>query len=623
MLNSEYAQQCVIAIKEFISNSTHNGFGDLQVLNFTERDYGFLISEFHSLETLAESEEFIGLVIPEEGDLTTSDWAFHQELTQRQVFAEQLRGETLGTLVDAIPKHDFATIQSRTFIRAHPTRHFHAYKCRTCSGAGQEPCCVCSGRGWTPCNGCNGSGRVSRLRQVRTHSGHTKSEWRNETCAGCLGSGRATCRPCFGEGLVACIPCDGHGDMTVITSTNTYTTPLFKSVFSNELPDYVSSAVSKIGYSKLANYCSVDLEFSQKDVENNEALFEYSCSMHFCELTVKYSNHISKWVLYGFTPNILRSDNALEPFLKDDANSLTSACSCWLLLRPWFFVAAHKALNSFMQSRIHREVLAAHNGGLSTELIANKIGYSLSANYIGHSLRSLRRVILALGIWSKIFIATVTIILGIAFALFMVYLISHGQHLYFAKEQARQTLFPWSTHGGIYLFSTLFSIPVALIGLIASRWFLRRLIKRAGGDALLIFANNNHFFTGKAFAFFTAVITSISIANFYSKWPMWVDRNGLLYGLIQFTPPSEISDGPVTKRQPAGYNQPNRQKSKIPIPSPDAQPKTPAVLHQPNLPGITSQPNNAEIRYYCEASRLFYPQVSECPAGWVTPSTKP
>lgn len=46
------------------------------------------------------------------------------------------------------------------------------------------------------------------------------------------------------------------------------------------------------------------------------------------------------------------------------------------------------------------------------------------------------------------------------------------------------------------------------------------------------------------------------------------------------------------------------------------QPSGPVALPPAVAPGVATIPSESSVKFWCDATKSFYPQVTECPSGW-------
>lgn len=550
---SQYSNACQIVADEYIERSTRFGATDLKVLEALPTVRRFKVKVLHSLEVISEAKDYQGVIEAEDGDFSTADWSWYQQEVQKQAKAELARVKTLEDLVIAVKTQPYAAISDKSRIRSHPRRLFHTYKCGECHGYGQVTCHGCNGSGTVGCSGCGGDGRVScswcygsgsvsEQHQVRDYTGHYRTETRYRscyhcsggrvTCSGCGGSGRNTCRACSGSGHVTCRTCAGHGYLTRITSTSTYTALEFSGLYSQGTPDYVHEALCRAGFPNLEQYGVIEFDGVDMIHEHARADFTYVSIMYFCELSLEITGHQSTWVMYGSPPRIHDVGGILEALLKDDFARLEALGTGWSRMFPWFHHRARRAVVPFMKSEIHQEMVNADYQGFSPSVIAEKVNRSLSEEYINRSLTRLRQTVQTAARWSSlkwtIGIALSSIPLIVSAVTFMERLKLHTMLI----TQDHLVIFPWIsdpqpiwTIGGI-------TIPLSFSGWLFAKWASKRWIRYSGGKQLVDWASRKGVLVGKRTAAAAIVLSALVAIGFFSMWPMWIDREGKLYGTL-------------------------------------------------------------------------------------------
>jgi hypothetical protein len=584
---SKYSTSCLAAADDYIERSTRFGAADLKVLENTPETRRFRIRLRHSLEVISEAKDYQGVLKPGDNDFSSADWDWYQKQVQMQAQAELGREETLNDLVATVKAQPYASISARTAIRTHPRRLFHTYTCGDCHGSGHVTCHGCGGSGAVTCSGCGGGGRVSctscygsgsvqETHQVRDYTGHYRTETRHRpcyrcsggrvTCSGCGGTGRNTCRTCGGSGHLTCGTCGGHGYLTRITSTSTYTQPEFHGFYPEGTPDYVHDALCKAGFSNLQQYGTIEFEAADVTREHSRADFKYQSTINFCELLLEVAGHQSTWILYGEPPRIYDAGGILEVLLKDDFQRLDALGAGWSCLLPWFHRHARRAVAPFMESEVHQEVVDADHQGLAPGVIVEKVNRSVSADYIERSLTRLRQIVQVVGRWSSLKWSIGIAVASIPFTIFGIVLIEHAKPHTMLATQEHMVLFPWASGPQTPWTIALLTVPFSVTGWLFAKRMSHRWIKHAGGKQLLAWAHQKGFLIGKWTALATIAATATVAANFFERWPIWMDKDGKLYGAVAtFQQPQMIEPALFQPREPANHRSPHRpRKLKVP-----------------------------------------------------------
>jgi len=552
-LLSRYSEACQDVAREYVGRSSRFGAVDLRVLESLPETRRFKTNIRYSLEVISEAKDVQGEIPPGDDDFSTVDWSWYQERVQQQAQSELARKETLEELVAAVKSQPYAAIFEKTCVRSHPSRLFHSYICGTCHGSGQITCyrcngsgrvvcSSCGGSGHTSCSRCGGSGSVSEQHQVRDYSGHYRTETRYRacyscsggrvTCSYCGGSGRNTCRVCSGSGLVVCGTCAGHGNMTRITSTSTYTVPEFSGLYPTGTPDYVSEVVRKAGFLNLEQYGVIEFEDANMLPEHARVNIVYSSTIYFCELFMEIAGHQSTWVLYGSPPRIYDTGGILEILLKDDLVRLDALGKEWGRMLPWFYRRARGIVAPFMASEIHQEIVNADYQGLAPEAIVERVNRSLSQEYIEQSLNRLRQVIQVTATWASLKWTAVIALSSIPLIIFGSVFIERSKTHAMLATQDYLIIFPWISGTQPQPDIVFVTIPLSLSGWLFAKWVSGRWLRRTGGKPLVKWASCKGLLIGKWTAA-AVIVSSVVLASwFFNKWPVWMDRNGNLYGIL-------------------------------------------------------------------------------------------
>lgn len=579
---SGYSGSCLAVADDYIKRSTRFGSTDLNVLGDIPETRRFRIRLRHSLEVISDAQDYQGILKPGAEDFSSADWNWYKQQVQEQAQAELGREKTLNDLVATVKAQPYASLSTRTCVRTHPRRLFHTYTCGGCHGSGRVICHCCGGSGSVTCSGCGGSGRVSctscggsgsvhETHQVRDYSGHYRTETRYRSCYSCSGgrvscyrcggSGRNTCQACSGSGHLTCGTCGGHGYLTRITSTSTYTQPEFHGFYPEETPDYVHDALCKAGFSKLEQYGSIEFEAVDIIREHVRADFKYRSAINFCELSLDVAGHQSTWILYGEPPRIYDAGGTLEALLKEDFRRLDALGRGWLRLLPWFHRHARRAVGSFMESEVHQEIVNADHQGLAPSVILERVNRSLSVNYIERSLTRLRQVVQIAGRWSSLKWSIGIAIASIPFAILGVVVMEHTKAHTMLATQEYLVLFPWVSGPQTPWAIALLTMPFSVAGWLFAKWMSHRWVKHAGGKQLVSWARQKGLLIGKWTALTTVAITAIVAANFFERWPVWMDKNGKLYGVVAtFLQPEIIEPARFQPKATEKHRSPHRPR---------------------------------------------------------------
>lgn len=320
--------------------------------------------------------------------------------------------------------------------------------------------------------------------------------------------------------------------MTRITSTSTYTQPEFHGFYPEGTPDYVHDALCKAGFSNLEQYGAIEFEAVDVTREHAQANFKYRSAINFCELSLDVAGHQSTWILYGEPPRIYDAGGTLDALLKDDFQRLDALGAGWSCLLPWFPRHARRAVAPFMESEVHQEIVDADHQGLAPNVIVEKLNRSLSTDYIERSLIRLRQVVQVAGRWSSLKWSIGIAIASIPFTILSVAMMEHAKPHTMLVTQEHLVLFPWISGSQTSWTIALLTVPFSVAGWFCAKWMSHQWIKRSGGKQLVAWARQKGLLIGKWTALATIVTTATVAANFFERWPIWVDKNGKLYGVV-------------------------------------------------------------------------------------------
>lgn len=578
---SQYVIACQTVANEYIGHSTRFGAAELTVLEASPQIRNFNINVHHSLKVISDKKDVQGIVKPGDGDVSIDDSALYQGLVEKQALSELDRKATLEDLVASVKSHPYATVSDRTRIRSHPQRLFHSYECGTCHGSGQITCHGCAGSGKVSCNHCGGSGKVNcpqcfgsgKLSSYVYDNTTNRAETRYRpcfncsggrvTCSSCGGGGWITCGTCRGSGSVICGTCAGHGCFTRITSTHTDTVPTFSGRYPEGTPNYVNEAICKAGFPNLEKYGVIEFDSVDIDHVQVRADFTYRAIMPFCELHLAIHGQRSAWVLYGRPPQIHDTGGILEVLLKDDFTRLDALGTGWSRMLPWFHRQAREAMTPFMESEVHQAIIIADHEGLATSAIREKVNRSLSEEYIERTLSKLRKSIQTAATWSSLKWIFGTALSSIPLIVSAITFMERPNvHAMFATQD-HLLLFPWGAAPQTLLVMAIMTIPISFTGWLLAKWISKRWIRRAGGKHLVNWASRKGLLMGRWTAVAVMVSTTIVAATFFNKWPVWMDREGKLYGTAAVFQPPLLINPPVFRPmgaiKPRGSYNPKRK----------------------------------------------------------------
>lgn len=579
---SKYSSSCLAVANDYIERSTRFGATDLKVLGASPETHRFQIRLRHSLEVISDAKDYYGTLKPGDDDFYSADWNRYQQEVQKQAQAELGREETLNELIVAVKAQPYASISTRTCVRTHGRRLFHPYACSkchgsghvtcyNCGGSGTERCSRCSGSGHTSCTSCGGRGNVQETQQVRDYTGHYHLETRYRpcyscsggrvTCHSCRGSGKTTCLTCSGSGKIICGTCVGHGHLTRITATNTYTLPEFHGFYTEGTPDYVHNALCKAGFANLEQYGTIEFEAIDITREHAQADFIFRGAINFCELSLDLAGHQSTWIMYGEPPRIYDTGGTVEAILQEDFKRLDALEPGWSHLHPGFHRRARQVVASFMESEIHQEIIDADHQGFAPAAIVEKVNRSLSAEYIERSLTRLRQILQSAGSWWSLKCSLGVAVASIPFAILGVTLMELTKPHTMLATQEHLRLFPWITGPLTPWVTALLTVPFSVAGWLLTKWISHRWVKRTGGERLVSWAGQKGLLIGKRTAWIAIAATATVAANFFEKWPIWMDKDGKIYGAVAiFQPPKIIAPAPSQSKKPTRSSQRNDKR---------------------------------------------------------------
>jgi len=286
--------------------------------------------------------------------------------------------------------------------------------------------------------------------------------------------------------------------------------------------------------------------------EHARADFTYNSVMLFCELSLKIAGYQSAWVLYGSPPQIHDVGGILEALLKDDFSRLDALGTDWSRLLPWFHRRARSVVTPFMESEAHQEIINADYQGFPLNLIAEKVHRSLPEEYIERSLVRLQQTIQTATHWSSLKWTIGIILSSILFIISTIAFIQRAESHTMLATQDHLILFPVTSGLETLGAVAFFTIPLSFSGWLFAKWMSKRWIKCSGGKQLVDWASNRGLLFGKLTATSIIVLSTVVATSFFSSWPMWMDREGKLYGTLAiFQVPRIIEPMTVPPKSPA------------------------------------------------------------------------
>ncbi len=216
-----------------------------------------------------------------------------------------------------------------------------------------------------------------------------------------------------------------------------------------------------------------------------------------------------------------------------------------------------------MESEVHQEIVDADHQGLAPSVIVEKVNRSLSAEYIERSLTRLRQTIQAAGRWSSLKWTVGIAAASIPLTVFSVALMEHAKPHTMLTTQDHLVLFPWVSGPQTPWAIALITVPLSFAGWLIAKWMSRRWIKHAGGKQLVAWAHRKGLLIGKWTAIATIAATVTAAANFFGKWPVWMDRDGRLYGAVaMFQQPQLIEPALFQPEGAANPRSPHKARHK-------------------------------------------------------------
>lgn len=547
-----YALDCQNAANQFIEKSTRFGVKDTQFLAVAPSVQALQVGVLHHLEVVSEVAENQGTVNPDADDFATKDWHYYEQLVQEQARAELARVESLSELANVVEDAPFGQIAYRTPIRVHPQRFFHTYTCKHCNGNGNLTCDNCRGSGNVSCYSCGGNGKQSCSSCGGSGTVYSGNSQRSCNCSGgrvtcnsCGGSGDERCNNCNGSGAVTCNNCAGYGCFTRITVTTTYTTPQFDFVANEAAPSYFADIIHHIELPKLAQHGAVALTGEQKNIKEANLLFQYDAKLSICDLSIKVKNHPAKLIMYGEPPKFFDTGGILEKLLNDDFASLNQHVAGTQKLSPLFHHDAQKTLSVFIESEVHQEILKADAQGNSVDAIHVKLHRSVSTNYIKQTLASIKRSVSSVLLWSWAKWTLAIIAAATPIIICMVIYMERAKTHSIEAGADKLILFPWLPNASIAFDVALFTIPITLLGWYLMLWSNKRWLKQTGGATLLDWANNKNLLASKWLAMTACALVLIATSAIFSQNPVWIDKQGALYGKVGVFKAPDVIQAPV------------------------------------------------------------------------------
>ena len=546
-----YIESCKAAATDYIARTTRTGANDVRIVDARAGMHRFPVTLTHRLAVETEVQEHHGEEDAAPGDFTTEDERRYKEEVQTQTVAERARTTSIDALIDDVRSAPYGAVTERTRIRSHPRRLFLYGTCGSCSGKGEGSCGTCHGKGKERCTNCgrdgrvrcprcDGSGEVSYTVSSTDDDGSTSTETRYEscscsdgyaTCPDCGGSRRRTCRTCSGNGTASCDRCSGDGTITTITATHTYTTPAFVATFPAGTPKYVRQILDRIGHPALAQYGRVELREATPSHARSEVRFIYDCTLPCCELTLEIRGRRFRWVLFGTTPQVFDADGALEALVQADFDALGTVAQGRGRWSPLFHWAARRAVSAFMASALNRTIVDATAAGKSDQAIVDEAQRAVSVDYVRTTLERLRRTIQVAAWWSRVkWVAALNVL---AVPMPILALVCRDRHLSrpFAEPAARYFLGTPASFGfdwRMALWTLLLTVPGAALAV----WTSRRWLQRSGGAGAVAWARREKLLLGVRTGALAVVSAAMLIGIVYGRWPLWVDGQGKVYGML-------------------------------------------------------------------------------------------
>lgn len=551
----DYSALCRKATVAYIERFTRFEAVDIAIAEAKAETVAFTVRAHYLLRANTVDSTVQGKLPAEAGDIVAASESEYAVAIRERERAETARRETLDELAETVRNAPFAAITDSRMVRTHPGRILFAYACHACNGRGHRTCNTCNGRGKErcpscvgsgriACRACHGSGRIGETVTVRDAQGNERRETRyrpcyqctggHVDCPACHGSGERTCGTCGGSGHVRCGNCDGTGFFTRIARTETHVHPHFAPTFDAATPEHVGKAIAKIGVQHIASVGRIAFERVDIDYEGAAADFHYRAAVPFGRLAVEILGHRSQWVLYGDKVRVYDAGGALEVLLRDDLAALGALDAKMLWRDPRSYRLAEPAVGTFMQSEINQKLVEADREGQDPQAILDGIDYAVSPGYIDAALAGLTGAIKPASVWSRAK-AVLACIAAAPLAFLIGFAVLASGHLGpVAVENGRYILFDASDPSAFVLLA-LFSLAIAGAGGFVARLIAHRWLVRVGGKRLTAWADRKGLSIGYATIAAIALAIMLLTGALFARWPIWIDRDGALYGLIGVT----------------------------------------------------------------------------------------
>lgn len=515
----------------------------------------------HKLEVSATVAEVPGRQAPGPDDLEVSQESRYRAEVQAQSQTERTRAQTIDALLAAVRAEGYGARGERTCVRTHPRRLFRSCTCKACRGHGEVTCDECRGTrtvrcgdcrgdGRVQCSACNGSGNVSETVSVTDDDGTSRSETRQVrcdcssgqvACSTCSGSGNRTCGTCDGKSVIGCAACAGHGSVTSITTIRTDAVPSFRVARPAGSPAYVVPALEKAGLAQLARHGRVTLRDATADRTSAAVVAVYDCALPFCEAAVDVLGRPTRWILLGETPQVADAGGAERILLQADSDALAALPVGAVRWSPLFHRAAGHAVGRFMAAQPNQVIVEGDAAGDSVDAIVARLGRAVPPEYVQAALRSLRATVVVATRWSRLKAALGLAALALSLAIPIVCLPDHGVYRTVTQAAPRYLLDTAST-GGFHWSMALAALVVTIPGWLGAQWLDRRWLHRAGGARLVAWARGHKLLMGWKSGVAAAGAVAVLAGAVYGHWPLWIDGQGKVYGMLPlYAPPLVVA----------------------------------------------------------------------------------
>jgi hypothetical protein len=318
--------------------------------------------------------------------------------------------------------------------------------------------------------------------------------------------------------------------------------PEFRGVYPEGTPDYVTDALNRTGLPCLESAGAIEFETVNIFPALARADFGYRGRVNFCELTLELAGHRSHWVLYGEPPRVHDAGGALRALLLEDLAQLDVLCSGRSSAFPWFHRRARRVVTPFMESEVHQEIVDADHEGLAPDAIVEKINRALPAAYVERSLARLRQIARTAGRWSSLKWSLGIVVADMVCAILAVVAIEHANPPTLHAGQYYVVLYPQESAPESLWLGALLTVALSAVGWLLARWVSLRWIKLAGRERLCAWARRKGLLMSTGTVLVAIVVTAALAVGFFAEWPIWMDKEGRLYGSVAVLQPPQLDD---------------------------------------------------------------------------------